>query len=132
MRTIELFLDITAGAWLGVGFIACALFVLIYHRAFPWWKTPDGRGVMLRTASLVVISLIYLMTLLLGPEYYGRHVVRWFGYAFFGLSSSYLTWAIYQLARTAPDREAPLPWKDGDSYDGNDNPVSYDSDSDPG
>lgn len=109
--------DIIADWLIIVALAATIVFVVSYAAFFNWRLTPAGRALMYFVLSLVSIALLSFLGRWLGPEYFGRELLRpatWAGVAFTAIRLTFVLWASWRAkepldiqSRDGLNRRAP-------------------------
>jgi len=66
---------------LGLALIPELTFLVIYMTTAKWWKTAIGRMFVIAQLAIVLVSVVVLLSLILGTAYAGRDWVRLIGYS---------------------------------------------------
>lgn len=103
--------DNIADVGIGVAFLACLVFVVSYSRFFNWRLTPAGRSLLYFVVALLSVAGIAFLGRWLGPEYWGREVIRpltWWAVAITAIRLTYVLWTSPSIeipTRTRADKE---------------------------
>ncbi|MCU1617803.1 MAG: hypothetical protein JWO98_5343 [Frankiales bacterium] len=57
------------------------VFLLVYSVTAKWWRDPIGRMFVIAQSGIFVVSIVVLLSLVLGQDYPGRDWVRIVGYS---------------------------------------------------
>lgn len=92
----------------GAALVPAVLFLIVYTVTAPWWRSAIGRMFVIAQAAIVLVSIVVLLSLVLGTTYPGRDIVRLAGYSlhFVGQLVFLVT---YLNTRRAPATSATLP-----------------------
>jgi len=75
---------------------ASAVFAYSYAFHFEWRQTPAGRALLGFVTSLLSVAVIAFLGRWLGPEYFGREILRpltWVAVAVSSIRMTYVLWA---------------------------------------
>lgn len=86
---------------------AVVYFTISYGIRAKWWKTLIGIMFFSLGAALTIFDSIVLLSLFLGPDYYGRPVIRVVGYVLLSLSL-YFICIVYEVERRSPTPVLPV------------------------
>lgn len=80
-------------------FVAAVVFVVSYASFFNWRLTAAGRSLMYFVIALLSVALLSFLGRWLGPEYWGREILRpvvWWAVA---ATATRLTWVLWTSSR---------------------------------
>lgn len=83
------------------------IFLAVYVFKAPWFRDPIGRMFVFAQASLIVVSVVVLASLIFGPDYPGRGAIRIAGYSMHFVAQ----WTVlftYLRERAHPTGKLPL------------------------
>lgn len=95
MPELLAFTDAFADVGIIAAFVAALVFVLSYVGFHDWRKTPAGRSLVYFVVSLLAVALLSYLGRWIGPEYWGRELLRpvvWWSVAFTGARLTYVLW----------------------------------------
>ncbi len=87
--------DTIADIGIGVAAAACFVFVVSYGTAFNWRLTAAGRSLMYFVVALLSVAVIAFLGRWLGPEYFGRELLRpatWWAVAITAVRLTFVLW----------------------------------------
>lgn len=99
MPELLTFTDPIADVGIIFAFFAALAFVVSYATFFNWRLTQAGRSLMYFVIALLSVALLSFLSRWLGPEYWGREILRpvtWWAVA---LTSARLTWVLWTSSR---------------------------------
>lgn len=82
-----------------VAFIAAFGFVVSYATFFRWRKTPAGRSLLYFVAALIAVAFLSFLGRWLGPEYWGRVLIRPIVWWTVAGTAIRLTWVLWTSSR---------------------------------
>lgn len=99
---------LTVGDWiLFAGLPASLYFTVMYAIRSPWWQSIVGVSQFILGASLVLLQSVVMLSLILGPTYEGRWLVRIIGYGALTVALYYHAF-VYEMERRSPDPVLPI------------------------
>lgn len=87
--------DLIADIGIAVAAAACLAFVVSYATAFNWRLTAAGRSLMYFVVALLSVAVIAFLGRWLGPEYFGRELLRpltWWAVAATAVRLTFVLW----------------------------------------
>ncbi len=75
--------------------VATAVFVFSYAVFFNWRLTQAGRSLMYFVVALLSVALLSFLGRWLGPEYFGRELLRPLTWCAVALTAVRLTWVLW-------------------------------------
>lgn len=85
--------------------VASGGFVVLYGRRSRWRATSVGKSIMLLTGSLLILCLLGVATMIFGPDYPGRDLLRVIGTVLINIA---LWRQLYVLSRAQKDERGVL------------------------
>lgn len=99
MHSLLAVTDFIADVAILIAIIGCSAFVASYGSFFNWRKTPAGRSLMYFVAALLSVAFIAGLGRWLGPEYFGRELLRPLTWLAVAGTSLRLTWVLWTSSR---------------------------------
>jgi hypothetical protein len=99
------FLDRFADFGIVVAFAAALVFVISYASFFNWRRTPAGRALLYVFVSLIAVAFLALLGRFIGPEYFGRYVLRplvWWSVAAAMIRLVWVLWSNWRRTDQSP------------------------------
>lgn len=78
---------------------AVAAFTFSYATFFNWRLTQAGRSIMYFVLSLLSIAVLSFLGRWLGPEYFGRELLRPLTWIAVGLTATRMTWVLWTSSK---------------------------------
>lgn len=99
MPELLTYTDPIADVGIIAAFIAAFAFVVSYATFFNWRLTQAGRSLMYFVIALLSVALLSFLSRWLGPEYWGREILRPLTWWAVALTAARMTWVLWTSSR---------------------------------